>query len=522
MVSLSARRVFLALIIATGCYELRAISSLANNDPYPIYSSVYDPFLTTWHKQCLKGDELQECCCEHFAFAMSVFFQHARTGRRFDHSRSNLGDLQGFWNMLAMLYGPLPMGANLQGTQLGFAKASIFSDFYANNGFVPPNENQIFSNTNILTEPYILDDPNFLIGFFSVPLKYQKVGARCEFSIQPCEDFGLTIQAGVSEIRQTVTGLTDQAAAAGFTCGMFNSGMLPPFDSVTCPDPFCKPIPILVVTSTGAIVYTVCPTTPVETLCTTPYCQIEEQLMDRCKAKTIFRQIGLNDCNFEETSIEDFRFIFWWRHIYCVNEGRDDCIWPGFLLIPSIEVNAVAPAAKPKERKKLFSAPFGNDGHFSLGLDLGLAIDFVETIEIAAKAGVSYFFARDISHYRIPTDPCQSGIFPFATRVRVQPGLNYNFNAIINAYHFYYNFSAWAEYVMVKHEQDHIKLKTADPAFIVPQAECYTKFVAQFVNGAINYDISPNIAIGIMAQWPISQRNAYRSTTWLATFRIVF
>lgn len=514
-----ARYGILLGLVTASWQNVYAISSLANNDPYPIYSAIYDPFLTTWRKQWMKGDPNNCFCCEHFAFAVSPFYQKASRGNTFGGRSAFLGDLTGPWNMLALLYGNLPAGASLAGTQLGFAKINIFSNFYETQSGAP-NPNQIFSLTNPLTEAYILDDPTKAIGYFSMPWKYQKVGARMEISWQPCEDFGITVQAGVSEIRQTTTVYIDIAAAAGFSCPN------PPLEGavVPCPNEFCDPIPTLIPNATTAPFYNTCDdTTPTSSTCTTPYCQIEDELMSSPDvAKTIFEQIGLNYCNFEETSLEDVRFIAWWRHVYAVNEGRNNCIWPAFLIVPSVEFNVIAPAAKAWNRTKMLGKPFGNDGHTALGADAGLAIDFVETIEIAFKTGVEYFFSRNVNNYRIPTDVSQSGIFPFATSVKVQPGLNFNFNAIVSAYHFYYNFSAWVEYVMVKHEQDKISLLNPDPAFLVGLAECQTKFVSQLINGAVNYDISPNIALGIMFQFPIGQRNAYRSTTVLGTFRIVF
>lgn len=542
------RSIKVFLIVILTCILLPqinfGISMLTKNDPYPMYSTIYDPYLTTWTQEWFKGYNDECYNYENFAFSITPFTQKASTGRNFEHERRLLGDLQGYWNMLALLYGPDNVGAassvpptatnisSLANTQLSFAKQSIFADLFVDNA-IALNErpNYVISEANAISAPYVLTDKTQQIGFFSVPIKYRKVGVRAEFQIQLWCDVGLTIQVGVSEIRQTFTGLVNRADNLPANQeGLDTSAGSCPFVAC-CPTPqddgslpvqsfpnnFCRNIPIL--KSDGT--YEACNAdTPNAATCTTPLAQIQAELMPPDKAELIFRQLGLRTCNFEQTSFEDVRMIFWWRHIYDIN--RDRHCWPEFLLIPALSLNIIIPTAKKQNRNLVQALPFGNDGHFSIGFDAGLAIDFVETIEIAFNGGLNYFAAKDKHNYRIPTDTEQSGIFPYATNVKVKPGLNFNFNAVFQAYHFYDRFTAYAEWIYVKHEQDDITLKVADSAFLPDLAECLTKFTSQFVNAAINYDISPNITIGFMGQFPVAQRNAYRSTTYLGTFRAVF
>lgn len=522
--------------------SLSAVSSLANNDPYPIYNAIYDPYLTRWQKEWMIG--CNEICDddEIFSLAVSPFSQKARSGRDFGHDRQLLGDLAGPWNMLGMLYGPLPYGESLQNTQLGEAKLHIFSDLIQNqlsdpSAPVPISfEDIIISPLSDDTTNYVLTDSSQNIGFFSVPIRYRKIGVRFESSFKPFANFGMTVQAGVSEIRQTVTALIDRTPnIAPEDTGVDFNG------SGNCPDLLCggqpfdnnffRNIPVLQGDNTYSFCNT-CDPNPCTnngmgtgsvltgSLCTNPYLEIENQLMDASRASLIFHQIGYNDCNFEKTSFEDVRFIFWWREIFEIN--RDRCSWPYFLFTPSLEFNFVIPTAKKKDRRELYSLPFGNDGHWSVGFDAGISIDFVETVEIAFYGGMNYFVPRCVSHYRIPTDLYQQGIFPFATNVLVSPGYNFNWRAVFNAYHFVDRVSAYVDWVFVKHEEDRICLNNSDPAFLVQKAECTTKFMSQFVDAAIYYDISPNLQLGVMAQFPVAQRNAYRSTTYLGTFRCVF
>lgn len=510
---------------------LHALSSLAKNDPYPVFTTFYDPYLSLWEREAMKG-----YCVENerewLSLSLSPFRQKAHSGRTFTGVKANLGDLEGRWNMLGLTYGPVPEGVNIDNlSPLGFAKVSIFSDIYTPSGGGPIPDDAANDTINEETFPTeYLTDPNYLVGYFSVPIHYTKVGIRFELNMQPeflCGDFGFTIQGGVSEIKQTVTGFEDLTKVA------INNNEANEDDITgngTIPDEFCRAIPVVSLTGstlTGADCpsstngFPNCMISGGTDDCTTPLIEIEDTLMPQKIARQIFQQIGLDPCNFERTSLEDLRFIFWWRHAYPVNEGRDSC-WPRFSVMPSVAFNIVAPVAKPLDRTQLLSALFGNDRHVAIGADVGINLDFYDTIELAGKWGVTYFVPRTISNFRVPTDPSQSGVFPFATTVNRKPGLNFNFNLIMHAYRFLDYFSAHVEYIFVKHEEDHITLENPLESFLPDIVECRSKFNAQFFNGAINYEISPNISLGVLGQFPISQRNAYRSTTWMMTFRAVF
>ena len=79
----------------------------------------------------------------------------------------------------------------------------------------------------------------------------------------------------------------------------------------------------------------------------------------------------------------------------------------------------------------------------------------------------------------------------------------------------------------IRDEEDKIEIKQPELSnecniFLPKLVECRSKWTSQFVNAAFNYDISPNITLGFMGQFPVGQLNAYRSTTWLGTFRAMF
>jgi hypothetical protein len=78
----------------------------------------------------------------------------------------------------------------------------------------------------------------------------------------------------------------------------------------------------------------------------------------------------------------------------------------------------------------------------------------------------------------------------------------------------------------VSHTEDTFKL--VDPtqaqidAFRPDDLKCRSKFQTQILNTSLYFEISPNITLGFAAQWPIMQRNSYRSTTFLGTIRAMY
>lgn len=446
-----------ALALAVWHRTSMGITMLTKNDPYPLYTTAY-PYhyllfgVTNYFKDitdCVKIDRV--------SFHVTPFHQKASRGRDFEGCIRFLGDLEGRWNMLGLLYGAVPTGQSLAGTQIGFAKQQIFP---------PLGPNDTVPVENVLT------DTGCHIGYFAVPLKYRKTGVRFELDVQPFEDFGFTIQAGLADIKQTQTcpccGFIDLTPTVSLDDSIFPAAAVP----------------------------------------------VIESLLMSCTAATLtFSQIGLETCDFEEDSVEDMRFFVWWRHVFEVN--ANNCTYPYFLFIPFVQIEATAPIAKTQNRRKAFALPFGNDGHSSVGFTAGFHLDFKETIEIGFFGGYTAFSSRTIDLYRLPTSPVQSGVFPFSTTAKVQPGHNSIFGVLFHAYRFLERLSCWVEYDTIHHTEDKITIENppANNPFIPRQQECLSKWRVQVLNTAFNYEISPNLTLGLAAQWPITQRNAYRSTT---------
>lgn len=519
----------LASIALINHVYIQGISSLAKNDPYPMFTTL-DPheFLQTQDKLLLKGLIDQEHYWnEHVSISVSPFYQSARCGKTFcgdsflgiDNRCVNnpcnrigrpvpieLGDIAGRWNMLALLFGPTPEGQELA-PLLQEAQTALFDG--------QPTLDDIAAI-----------DPEQLFGCFSVPLKYKKQGVRFDFEANLYCDLCVGIQIGVSDITQcvpqtfvmttTIDATTDRTGtfydtrrlgfinltcAAGNTCtdkAICTSGTSTP--SAPCANAVC------------------CGSTPGTFPCTelTPE-KVNCALMN--KLSGIADEIGLDIGSFDKTSIEDVRLRLYWRHAYPAGRCNDSA---NALVIPYFLLEGSLATGKEMQPHKAFSLPFGNNGSNAIAFTGGVNFDLPETVEFGMEAGFTHFFKEDFCNFRVPNFEGQTGIFPFSTAVTVQPGNNWHFAAKMSAYHFLECLSFWFQYVIVHHQKDSICVKNGDPAFLPHVLEERSSFQSQMGNFALNYDITPCISIGFLWQAPFVQRNSYRSTTYLFSVNAFF
>lgn len=444
--------------------SMNALSSLARNDPYPVFSSL-DPhtFLYTHEKMKIIDPEFAKRKRDNVGVSLSPFGQNADRGRNVEGVRAELGDLMGRWDMIALMYGPIPPGRTMAPT-LQTALNNLFPG-------VAPGD---------LNDPTKID-PNEEFGFFSVPLEYRKRGVRMVLQGDIYAGFGISLETGVVSMTQTVTGFIDLTPCVPSIC---------PFN----------PSPL-----TAA--------------------NVETYLMSQLK--TIAEEINLDIGNFCATSVEEVRVNLFWRRGFDLNKNEED--WPRFLLIPFFVISGtVSPGTDTRLTSgglnKAFATPFGNNTFTGLGFTTGIDIDFVESIEIGAEVGMTFWFKRNFEKFRLPTSEFQSGIFPFFTDVEIRPGLNWHFGGKIAAFHFLEHLSGWLEYIQMQHCADDINLrKCEDEGIFLPHLyEEITGFKAKFIDVGLNYDISPNIGLGLFWQAPISQQNTYRSSTIMLSFNATF
>ena len=484
--------------------------SNSRNDPLPVHSA-WDPhyFLYEREKQLMFGVPDEKGTPEHVMVSLSVFGQNATKaktlagtyckgrptnpcdvcsnpviqanpsleGADFCMNDIELGDIDGRWNLLGLLAGPLPQGATTPPPLLMEAFTQIFPN-------VEPGtittENISFADTSC--------EPRF--GYVSAPLKYRKRGLRWNVETKICGDFGLQLLGGIVEISQVLN---------------------PCFVNLN---------------ST--------PTTTTGTLCQSP-AGTDQTIIDANKINCalynqlvpLAKQLGIDLCNFTKWGIEDLYFSLFWRHAHVINYNRD-LSWARFLLIPFIRIGGSFATGAPRDPSIAFSLPFGNNGSHSVNFNAGLNFDFAETVEIGGEIGYSHFFKKEFDNFRMPTNVLQSGIFPYATNVSVQPGDSAYVAAKLAAYHFLDRLSFWGQWVYVHHRKDSFTLLSNDPAFLPiddnnPRGKCNnTAWRAQIGNFGLTYDLSPNLGIGVLWQQMFHARNTYNATTIMFTLNMIF
>jgi hypothetical protein len=478
------------------------ISNLTKNDPYPVYTTA-DPhwFLLQRARQEYKGYEMYGKpdwrpynLLEKFQFSASGYRQSANYGRNVDCHIVPLGDLTGRWNVLGLFYPEADGNTDILDQLLD---ALDITDEEIEHCFNPAE-----GMVN-LADPS-QSDTRKEFGFFSVPIKYRKFGARFDIQFDLFCDFVFQVQGGVAELRQTASFLDLTCGATGLNCPVNGCQNLTP-----CPE--------------GE-----------EATCITNSCCIDIFTCD-CKRLTIDKimkefeciitpTLNLCSANYYETAAEDTRFLLTWRRMFEINRNRPG--WAHFLCMPWLTANVSAPTGKKVPANWLFALPTGNNGHWGYGFDAGIAMDFVETVEIAFEASMTRWSSRCYCFYPVPTNCLQSGVFPRQADVCIRPGTNWNFGATLGAYHFVDRLSVWIQYIIVSHQEDCFKRFITDgyPESNIDKMKLVenSKWEVQLFNVGFNYDISPNITLGALWQAPFKQRNAYRSTTVMGSLILVF
>lgn len=513
---------FVVCIVASHTLE-GTLTRLTNNDPYPLFAST-DPY--EFLARCVRND-IEDYCepCNNGCFRMSfsVFRQSALAGTDMEEIEDTpLGDLKGRWNMIGLFYDPKVRDILIEGLDLVTSFTTCITDAPL--------------NINLLTDPAGAD-PKQEFGFLSVPILYRKYGSRFvgEFAL-PC-GFSLELRGGVAQIWQEPNFIDLSCTATGQTCPVRDCTSTDNVQNFCSTSTCCPPVNPL---STQGISSTNC----VNANCCidVPRCECKTLVIDKIikRKDRIEKLLGLQideslftSAPFIQTGLEDTEINLNWLNLFPVNKGRAD--WPFFVLMPFASLGFTIPTGTKINKANLFALPTGNNGHWSYGGRFGMTIDFVDAFTIGGEIGFTGFTPRVYKRFPAPTQELQSGVFPEVVSMRVTPGFNWNFAAYFGSYRFLDRFSAWAQYVVVSHQRDEFELVSPwDPncydyhtgiterKILFHKLRQESSFRAHFVNVALNYEISPNIQLGIGWQIPVFQQNAYRSSTVIGTFQIFF
>ncbi len=469
--------IFFQILLLLLQFDAWGYSNLTNNDPYPLYTCI-DPqdYLTEWDRARAMRIEVPSYM-EHMQFAVNVFGQKAKYGTDVKGRTSTLGDLQGRWNILGLFYDPTTAQNLINNLQLPADSSCV----------------------NFITTPTCVDS-NEQFGFFMVPVNYKKYGVRFQAAFQlPC-DFGLKLDFGIVDIKQTASFVDLTCSASGTSC--VGNSETP--GTGNCATSDCCNNTIFCVESFDVNCKALVINDIMKQLC------------------VVANTINLNIDDYHATGVEDIRLTGYWRRLFYINQDRPT--YPEVIVMPFVTAEVGIPAHKKHNYRNQFEISPGNNGHTSAGMTAGWNVHFLESVNIGMEASVTKFFPLDFCNYRLPNDCFQSGIFPLYTEVKLHPGINWRFSAQMAAYHFIDRLSFFVQYCFISHSQDTICLK--NPAqnnmFLIKRAEFLTKWESQQANSSLYYDVSPNIKLGFVWQAPLGRRNAYKTTTLMGSFVATF
>jgi len=500
--------------------------NLTKNDQLPLFSSVFPySFLSNAQKEGLRNSDYTHIPAR-FRLSASGYRQSANRARDLDRNAIFPGDINGRWNILGLFY-----------------DKPLRDELYKVLGITQPT-----GDCQLLIENSQFSDPNKEFGFFSIPLLYRKYGARFESEILLVNDcfyaVGFMVQWGINDIRQTVKSFNDMSfqalgtsaptgprGASGTECAapapQVPAAVAPPFATATTAVPPCSPDPerdcaIQQQTFQPCCDGKLCFSFPAE-------CKqivIRDIMSQRDK---IAHFLGRNICDYHKIGLDDLRLSGYWRHIFVINE--DDASYPRVLFMPFLQLGFGIPMMEEINNTTMFALPNDNNHHTFVGGRTGFTLDFLDTIDIYASAGFSYFFKRQYPNLPLPTIAQESGIYPYTADAEIRPGPTWAVNFGMHAHDFLENLSAWVEYAIVSHAEDKISVCRSfipqssayfEKGFDVARAECESKWESHLVNVGFNYDLFRSLSLGIALQIPAKQRNVYRSGTVLGTLSFVF
>ena len=359
-----------------------------------------------------------------------------------------------------------------------------------------------FTSPSILSQS-VLEQDQVLFGAFSVPLVYQKTGLRWEANFDVSDNFGFIFRGGVVQISQT----------AG--------------NEIPLSNPLVLPIP------GENTIYGQLNNTANSTNSLTSSAQVPVAL-----AQSTFDEYVTNNINdlldatnganydidsFNDFGLEDLRFLFFARHTFAM-EPKEEGDYSPMLMTPYAILGYTLPLTSHKDYSQLYSLPFGNSGHQSLGGVVGITFDFIDTVEIGFEGGLT-FFSEQTLFMPCPNHELQRVLYPYRRYLDVQPGFNWQFGANLNAIEFIKNISFIFDYDFIQHTQDSITqtINQKGNQFFYPNMlEEQSPWTSQMFTAAFDFKLQPGVHLSLAWQGALSQTNAYCSNTILGSLNFLF
>ena len=482
---------------------IKGYGTLAQNDFDPLESSHYRYNFLNENLKAIEKDLTKNKIYERLKLTISPFAQKASRARDSKKNETFAGDLHGGpWNIIGLTYGTAPAGQVFSPTLLTAKNVATYQD----------GQKIDFSGYS---------DTNQNLGFFSVPLKYQKLGIRFGLETRILGDLVVSVHGGLANIKQRPGISTADAALTIGDGSTATSGTVPgpvvpigPFINRQLRQLYTAGIPPTPQSSIVRILQlqdyygTATPGGGAITSVEPDIATVESFLTQQYQK--IFNEIGLDITEFNETGPEDIYASFVWRHNFFINTD-DAQEYAPFIMTPFIKVIASAAIGKEMDPAKAFSIPFGNNGHHAISVNTGFSVDFYETVEVSWQAGATHFFTTNVAGLFVPTDTLQQGVYPFKTNVTVAPGKTWFFSVAMNAYRFIDKLSFFGEYVFTSHSQDAITLVQPDTTFKPERLSLDSIWKTQAINVGLNYELSQHLIFGAAWQAPLNQQSAYKT-----------
>ncbi|MBD3273185.1 hypothetical protein GF385_02425 [Candidatus Dependentiae bacterium] len=237
----------------------------------------------------------------------------------------------------------------------------------------------------------------------------------------------------------------------------------------------------------------------------------------------VLSEVGINIDQRQETTLEDTHAEIYLQFPFDVMNDNNELV---VTLVPYLAGGVWIPTGKEKNQDAAFSLPTGNDGFWGVTVDGAINFALPASIQFGFGVGLAYFFERDLDDYRIAANDSQQAIFPWKAKIKKDPGLLWNFNASLKALQFLDNFSAYMDFIYLRHNRDEITMREDDEDrndyFLPSTNEENSKWWATIFQGGVEYVFSKGLQIGIGFQAHLSGRRVYRTTTILGTMSFVF
>jgi len=155
--------------------------------------------------------------------------------------------------------------------------------------------------------------------------------------------------------------------------------------------------------------------------------QIWQSFLDNFDA--ILQRYCLSKCGYKEADIGDLAIELGWAHSY-QNTTELDFVDLGF------KAGVLFPTGKRRNIDRVFSIPFGYNGHYGIPIAMDLAVGACEWITLGVHFEAIPLIRRT-QMIRVKTSPTQSGIIKLAkARASVDPGTVLTAGTFFKADHF--------------------------------------------------------------------------------------